>query len=132
MEAAVDGTAPGLADRGKLDPALAFTHVPKIRLAPFKLCLGPGKPEAMMMEMIRRIVVGDEFAAGCENGVKVAAALKDRLDVGPRQLARLRLIMKNGLAGDGAFDPVAVAGHLHAVAGTGVRFGGNQPIRPDG
>ena len=74
----------------------------------------------MMMEMIRRIVVGDEFATGCENGVKVTAPLEDRFDVGSRQFAHLRLIMKNGLVGDGAFELAAFAGHLHAVAKAGV------------
>ena len=126
----MDETAPSLADCDKLDPALAFTHVPKIRLAAFKLCLGPRKPDAVMMEMIRRIVVGDEFAVGRENGVKVTAALEDRFDAGPRQFAHLRLIMKNGLVADGAFELAAFAGHLHAVARTGIRFGRNQSICP--
>ncbi len=126
----MDETAPGLADRDELHPALAFTHVPEIRLATFKLCLGPRKPDAVMMEMIRRIVVGDELAAGRENGVQVTAALEDRFDVGPRQFAHLRLIMENELIGDGALDLTAFAGHLHAVAETAVRFGRNQSIRP--
>src|SRR2546425_1066234 len=126
----MDETAPGLADRDKLDPALAFTHVPKIRLATFKLCLGPRKPDAVMMEMVWRIVVGDEFAAGRENGVKVTAALEDRFDVGPRQFAQLRLIMKNELVANGAFELAAFAGHLHAVARTRIRFGRNQSISP--
>src|SRR6266516_1475686 len=116
----MDQTAPGSAERDELHPALAFTHVPEIRLATFKLCLGPRKPDAVMMEMIRRIVVGDELAAGRENGVQVTAALEDRFDVGPRQFAHLRLIMKNGLVGDGAFELAAFAGHLHAVAKAGV------------
>ena len=128
----MDGTAPGLVERDELDPALAFTHVPKIRLAPFKLCFGPGRPDAVMMEMIQRVVVGDEFAAGRENGVKVTAALEDRFDVRPRQFAHFCLIMKSGLVGDGALDPASVAGHLHAVAETGVRFGRNPTIRPGG
>src|SRR3989442_7641957 len=83
-----------------------------------------------MMEMVWRIVVGDEFAAGRENGVKVTAALEDRFDVGPRQFAQLRLIMKNELVANGAFELAAFAGHLHAVARTRIRFGRNQSISP--
>ena len=51
----MDETAPGLADRDELHSALAFTHVPEIRLATFKLCLGPRKPDAVVMEMVRRM-----------------------------------------------------------------------------
>src|SRR3989442_4291003 len=126
----MDETAPGFAERDELHLALPFTNVPEIRLAAFELRLGPGKPDAMMMEMIRRIVVGDESAVGRENGVKVTAALEDRFDVGPREFAHLRLIMKNELMGDEALDLISFASHLHAVAQIGVRCGRNQSIRP--
>src|SRR5262245_17624712 len=104
LEPAVNWTAPGLADLDELDPALAFTHVPKIRLATFKLRFRPWSPNAVMMEVIPWIVVGDELTAGRENGVQVTAALEDRFDVGPWQFAHLRLIMKSGLTGDRALD----------------------------
>src|SRR5439155_4608117 len=130
LEATVDETAPGLVHGDELDLALSLSHVPKVRLAAFKFRLGPRKPDAVMMEVIRRIVVGDEFADGREKGVKVAAALEDRFDIGPRQFDHVRLIMKNGLVGDGAFELAAFADHLHAITRIVVRFGRNQSINP--
>ena len=132
LEAAVDWTAPGFLERDEFNRAFAFTHVPEIGLAPFKLCLCPRKPDAVVMEVIRRIVVSDEFAGGREDGMKVTTAFEDRFDVGPRQFAHFSLVIKDRLFADGAFEPAASTGNLHACGRIGLQFRSDQPIGLNG
>src|SRR5688572_10435825 len=66
---------------------LAVTHVPEIGLPSLELGTGPRKHHTVLMAMIAWVVVGDDAAGWCADGMNVSAALIRRLNVTRRQTA---------------------------------------------
>src|SRR5215475_5709319 len=93
-KASVDWAAPVIVQRGKVHPALALTHVPKVGRATVELRVRPRPPHAVMMDVVRRKIVGHQFSGEGSDGMEISAAPKDWLDVIARERARLRLIIE--------------------------------------
>src|SRR5258705_13805851 len=87
-ETGMDGAAPIRFEGHEIDAPFAITHIPEVGLAAVELGVGPCPPDAVVMDVVGRKVVGDDLAAECADGVQVSAATKEFLDVGARELAR--------------------------------------------
>ena len=68
------------------------------------------------MLVVARVVIGDDGAARRHNRVNVASPAIDWLEIAPRQLAFLRLIMQHGFVTDGDPQLAVLLGQVDGVA----------------
>ena len=57
----VHRAAPSLVEFHKIHPAGATAHVPEIRLALLEACVGPGKPNAVVMRVLQWEIIRHQF-----------------------------------------------------------------------
>src|SRR5262245_46313678 len=98
-EAGIDRSAPGFVERDEFDRPAARAHIPEIRLVLFEPGFGPGEPDAVMMQMVWWVIIGNDATGRRINGVNVPATLENRLDIVSRQLT-LTLISEGLPPGD--------------------------------
>src|SRR5207247_1534558 len=113
LKTGVDRAAPGVVQRHKLHRAFPFTHVPEVRLPALELRLGPREPEPVVMDVVRRVIVGDDFTRRREDRVDVTAAREDRLDVGAWQFRLFAVVAEEAGACEGDLDRARLALRLH-------------------
>src|SRR6185295_3902438 len=80
------------------------THVPEVRGAALEFSMGPCAPDAVMMDVVGRVIVSDHFARRRVDGMQIAAALEHLFDVGTGQSAGAGFIIEQRTARRSAVD----------------------------
>lgn len=93
----------------ELHPSLPVAHVPEIRMPPLKFSLGPGRPHAVVVDVVGREVVGDLAAGGGQQRMQVPAPAVDLGNVGAGKFARFRLIPSHHLGAGSKNDLTPLA-----------------------
>src|SRR5215468_6171674 len=75
LESGINLSAPGFVKRDKFNRACAFAHIPEVRVTTLKFRLRPGKPDAVMMQMLWRIIIRDDAPRRRIDSAEIAAAL---------------------------------------------------------
>src|SRR5687768_2610592 len=114
----MNNSGPLITKMSELHLSFLFAHVPKVGLATFETGFGPGKPDAVMMDVVGGIVVRDLFSGGAENRMNVTAAFELGFDVRPGQVRFSALINKNLFSPGGKCDaPVIKIGIRELLRG---------------
>ena len=79
-EAAVHWSAPGAVEFHKIHPAGATAHVPEIRLALLEACVGPGKPNAVVMRVLQWKIIRHQLPFRRKHRMQITAAPIQRAD----------------------------------------------------
>ena len=108
-QARARGVAPDLVDGDEFHEALLVAHVPEVRRAALELGMGPRRPDAVVMDVVAREIVGHDAAGRSRDGVDVAAPHEGFLDVGARHFAGLGLVAEHLLHARLEDDLLAVA-----------------------
>ena len=93
-QSGVNRSRPRFIHAHKIDAPLAVAHVPEIRGASVELGFGPSPPDTVMMDMVRRKIVGHNFSRERANGMEVSAPLEKSFDIFAGQSTRLGLIIE--------------------------------------
>src|SRR5688572_9835000 len=95
LQAGVDDPGPVVVELCEFHLSFVFAHIPEVRVASLETSFGPREPNAVMMDVIGGIVVGDLFSGRTKNRMNVTAPFELRLYVRAGQFRFGALINEN-------------------------------------